>query len=108
MVWSVFALVDGVFFTDPFPGYAALKWRVRKAHEDYIHRKSELIDQLRDIRDDAAEQMAEEQSDLGNRRGEQGADDEIVQPDNAVRDVSAALTSCSSRMAPTRRVMASS
>ena len=37
-----------------------------------------------------------------------GADDEIVQPDNAVRDVSAALTSCSSRMAPTRRVMASS
>jgi hypothetical protein len=45
---------------------------VRKAHEDYIHRKSELIDQLRDIRDDAAEQMAEAQSDLGQRRGEQG------------------------------------
>jgi hypothetical protein len=72
VVWSVFALVDGVFFTDPFPGYAALEWRVRKAHEDYINRKSELIDQLRDIRDDAAEQMAEAQSDLGKRRGEQG------------------------------------
>jgi hypothetical protein len=25
------ALIDGVFFTDPFPGYAALEQRVRKA-----------------------------------------------------------------------------
>ena len=70
MVWSVFALVDGVFFTDPYPGYAALERRVRKAHEDYITRKSELIDQLRDIRDDAAQQMADAQSDLGKRRAE--------------------------------------
>jgi hypothetical protein len=68
LVWSVFALIDGIFFTDPFPGYAALEVRVRKAHKDYIDRKNWLIDQLRDIRDDATVQMDEAQTDLGKRR----------------------------------------
>jgi hypothetical protein len=68
MVWATFALVDGVLFTDPYPGYAPLEQRVRKAHDEYIACKDTLIDQLRDIRDDAARQMEETQSDLDKRR----------------------------------------
>jgi hypothetical protein len=70
MVWSALALIDGIFYTDPFPGYAALERRVRKSHEDYINCKNDLIDQLRDIRNDAERQMEEVQSDLGKRRAE--------------------------------------
>jgi hypothetical protein len=73
LVWSAVALIDGIFFTDPFPGYASLERRVRKSHQDYINHKSSLIDQLRDIRDDAARQMAEAQSDLDKRRAEHTA-----------------------------------
>jgi hypothetical protein len=63
-VWSAFALIDGLFYTDPYPGYAALEHRVRQAHDEYINCKNELIDQLRDIRDDASRQMQEAQGDL--------------------------------------------
>jgi hypothetical protein len=73
LVWSALALIDGIFFTDPFPGYASLERRVRKSHQDYINHKGSLIDQLRDIRDDAARQMAEAQSDLDKRRAEHTA-----------------------------------
>jgi site-specific DNA-adenine methylase len=73
LVWSALALIDGVFYTDPFPGYAALERRVRKSHEDYIDCKTELIDRLRDIRDDASDLMQEAQNDLGKRRAEHTA-----------------------------------
>jgi hypothetical protein len=70
MVWSAFAIIGGIFYTDPFPGYAALERRVCNSHADYINCKNTLIDRLRDIRDDAARQMEEAQTDLGKRRGE--------------------------------------
>ena len=73
MVWSVFAMIDGIFYTDPFPGYAALQRRVKKAHDDYIDCKNALIGELRDIRDDATEKMEEAQTDLGKRRAEHTA-----------------------------------
>jgi len=44
LVWSALALIEGIFYTDPFPGYAGLEHRVRKSHEDYINCKDELID----------------------------------------------------------------
>lgn len=46
---------------------------MRKSHQDYINHKGSLIDQLRGIRDDAARQMAEAQSDLDKRRAEHNA-----------------------------------
>jgi hypothetical protein len=73
LVWSALALIDGIFFTDPYPGYASLERRVRKSHQDYINHKGSLIDQLRDIRDDAAHRMAEAQTDLDKRRAEHTA-----------------------------------
>ena len=53
MVWSTISLIDGIFYTDPFPGYAGLEKRVRKAHDDYIRRKQFLITDLQQIRDEA-------------------------------------------------------
>jgi len=66
----VAALVDGIFFTDPCPGYAELEKRVRHAHDDYIDKKNDLIANLKSIREDAIAQMEETQHDLGKRRGE--------------------------------------
>jgi hypothetical protein len=46
-VFSVAALIDGIFFTDPCPGYAELQKRVLRAHDDYIDHKVDLIDNLK-------------------------------------------------------------
>lgn len=73
MVWSAFALIDGIFYTDPFPGYAALQRRVNKAHDNYLDCKNARIGELRNIRDDAAAQMQEAQTDLVKRRAEHTA-----------------------------------
>ncbi len=73
IVWSIIALIEGVFFTDPFPGYAALQKRVDKAHDDYRRCKNALIEGLRDIRDDAVLAMETAQHDLGKRRAEHAA-----------------------------------
>jgi len=69
-VFAVAALIDGIFFTDPCPGYAELQKRVLRAHDDYIGHKFALIDELKSIREDAILQMEESQRDLGKRRGE--------------------------------------
>ena len=69
-VFAAFALIDGLFFTDPFPGYAELEKRVLRAHEEYIATKNALIADLKDIREDAIAHMEETQRDLGKRRGE--------------------------------------
>jgi hypothetical protein len=70
LVFSVAALIDGILFTDPYPGYAELQKRVLRAHDDYIDAKNDLIADLKDIREDAIAHMQESQRDLGKRRGE--------------------------------------
>jgi hypothetical protein len=69
-VFSVAAVIDGIFFTDPCPGYAELEKRVLRAHDSYIDKQNDLIADLQDIRDDALKIMQEAQRDLGKRRGE--------------------------------------
>jgi hypothetical protein len=64
VVFSVAALTDGILFTDPYPGYASLERRVQRAHQNYIDRKTDLIAELKDIRDDATEEMQAAQADL--------------------------------------------
>lgn len=68
MVWAIIAMIEGVFFTDPYPGYAALQKRVNKAHDDYIDWTNTLIGELQDIRDQASREMEAAQHDLGKRR----------------------------------------
>jgi hypothetical protein len=69
-VFAAAALIDGIFFTDPCPGYAALQKRVLYAHDDYIENKNDLIADLKAIREDVIVHMEEAQRDLGKRRGE--------------------------------------
>lgn len=72
-VFSTAALIDGIFYTDRCPGYGELEKRVLRAHDAYMDDKNILIADLKDIREDAIEQMEEAQRDLGKRRGEHDA-----------------------------------
>lgn len=69
-IFSLIALADGILFTDPYPGYAALEKRWEEAHDNYTDTKASLVDDLRDIRDKATDAMNEASQDLSKRRGE--------------------------------------
>jgi hypothetical protein len=69
-IFSLVAMADGVLFTDPYPGYAAMEKRWLVASNHYTDRKAELIDQLRDIRNAAKEVMDAAGEDLSKRLGE--------------------------------------
>lgn len=69
-IFSLIAMADGLLFTDPYPGYAAMEKRWLASGQQYTDRKAELIDQLREIRDTAKEAMNSAARDLSVRRGE--------------------------------------
>jgi len=69
-IFSLVAMADGVLFTDPYPGYAAMEKRWVEASSRYTDRKAELIEELRDIRNSAKEVMDAAAHDLSKRLGE--------------------------------------
>jgi hypothetical protein len=69
-VFSLIAMADGLLFTDPYFGYAALERRCIEAQNEYTVGKAGLIDNLREIRDAASNAMNEAAHDLSVRRGE--------------------------------------
>jgi hypothetical protein len=69
LVFSVIAMTDGLLFTDPY-GYGALEKRCATAHKQYTARKKELIDDLREIKDEATSAMNDAATDLSTRRSE--------------------------------------
>jgi hypothetical protein len=69
-IFSLIAMMDGIFFTDPYPGYAALERRWLDASTDYTERKATLVEELRDIRDKATDAMNVASRDLSVRRSE--------------------------------------
>ncbi len=73
LVFSIIAFLDGLFFSDPYPGYGEVHQRWLKANEAYIERKSALIEELKAIRDDTSNNIKEAQRDLGVRRSEHDA-----------------------------------
>ena len=52
MLFSVAALIDGLFITDPYPGYAPVYGRYTAAREEYAGEKEHRIERLKEIRDD--------------------------------------------------------
>jgi len=58
---------------DPYPGYGGLEKRRVSAHDAYIKRKNDLIEQLLAIRDDAISILEEANRDLSVRRAEHDA-----------------------------------
>ena len=69
-IFSLIAMADGVLFTDPYPGYAGVERRWLEANRLYREGKSELVERLKFIRDNAVEAMNGAAHDLSVRRGE--------------------------------------
>jgi hypothetical protein len=69
-IFSLIAMADGLTFFDPYMGYAGLERRWIEATRQFATARSELIERLRDIREDATEAMNEAARDLSVRRSE--------------------------------------
>jgi uncharacterized protein YukE len=72
-IFSLIAMVDGLLFFDPYMGYSGLERRWVEASRQFADARSELIERLRDIREDATEAMNEAARDLSVRRSEYDA-----------------------------------
>jgi uncharacterized protein YukE len=72
-IFSLIAMADGLLFFDPYIGYAGLERRWTDATRQFATARSELIERLRDIREDATETMNEAARDLSVRRSEYDA-----------------------------------
>ncbi len=70
LIFSLIAMADGLLFFDPYIGYAGLERRWIEATTRFANARSELIERLRDIREDATETMNEAARDLSVRRSE--------------------------------------
>jgi uncharacterized protein YukE len=70
LIFSLIAMADGLLFFDPYMGYAGLERRWIEATKQFARARSELIERLRDIREDATEVMNEAARDLAVRRSE--------------------------------------
>ncbi|WP_287338921.1 hypothetical protein [Mesorhizobium sp.] len=70
VLFSIVAFIDGWFLTDPYPGYAGVEKRLQTARNRYVTRKQDLIDDLRDIRDEHNAKVEEIIRALSQRRKE--------------------------------------
>ncbi|MER8554245.1 hypothetical protein NKH37_18945 [Mesorhizobium sp. M1217] len=72
-LFSLIAFIDGLFLSDPYPGFAATQKRLEERRAAYSRGRRALIDRLSDIRDDYRDEMEELNRDLSVRRGEHDA-----------------------------------
>ena len=70
LIFSLIAMADGLMYFDPYMGYAGLERRWIEATKQFANARSELIERLRDIREDATAVMNEAAHDLSVRRSE--------------------------------------
>lgn len=68
--FSLVAMFDGLFFTDPYMGYASLERRWSEASKRFTEHKAGLIERLQEIRRDATDAMTGAARDLSVRRSE--------------------------------------
>ncbi len=71
--FSILAFIDGCMLTDPYPGFAGVQRRLDEARQNYISGKLDLIDNLREIRDEHNDKIEEIVRDLSSRRQESAA-----------------------------------
>ncbi|MDP9630319.1 UNVERIFIED_ORG: hypothetical protein J2W85_002393 [Ensifer adhaerens] len=70
LLFSVIAFIDGCSMTDPYPGFAGVQKRLNAAREAYVDRRADLIDDLRDVRDQHNQKVEQIIRDLSARRME--------------------------------------
>lgn len=73
LIFSLIAMADGLMFFDPYMGYSGLERRWIEASRQFADARVQLIERLRDIREDATEAMNEAARDLSVRRSEYDA-----------------------------------
>lgn len=73
LIFSIIAFIDGCFMRDPYPGFAGTQKRLKLARDAYVERKHELIETLKDVRDDYNEKVEVIIRDLSQRRAEHQA-----------------------------------
>lgn len=70
--FSLIAAFDGFLWDDPYAGYGVRTRASREALSAYNSRKSELLDELTDIKEDAEERLEDIATSIQNRRAEYG------------------------------------
>lgn len=73
LLFSLVALIDAWFLSDPYPGYGSVAKRLKRCREDYIIAYSNQIESLREIRDDNTSKIEEIIRDLSARKREYDA-----------------------------------
>ena len=70
LIASIIAFIDGCLLTDPYPGYSGVQSRLDKKRAAYVDQRAELIDGLREVRDEHNEKVEMIIRDLNERRAE--------------------------------------
>ena len=66
VIFHLMAMADGLLFFDPYIGYAGLERRWIEASKQFAQARCDLIERLRDIREDATETMNAAAHDLSS------------------------------------------
>lgn len=73
MFFSLVAFADSWLLGDPYPGYGGVETRLKKARFGYVDTRRDLINNLRDIRDEYTGKIEDIIRDLGIRKREYDA-----------------------------------
>lgn len=73
MFFSLVAFADSWLLGDPYPGYGGVEIRLQKARTSYVDMRRDLIENLRDIRDEYTAKIEDIIRDLGIRKREYDA-----------------------------------
>ncbi len=69
-LFSMIASFDSFKMNDKYPGYSKLERRYKTALQDYSDHQADIVDDLRDIKDTAIQEMHELKQRLSSRRAE--------------------------------------
>lgn len=73
LLFSIIAFLDGLFWTDPYVGFASVQKRLNAARDDYAGEVEERVELLRDVREEHNAKVQDIIRDLSQRRREAAA-----------------------------------
>ncbi|MBZ9962682.1 hypothetical protein [Mesorhizobium sp. BR1-1-2] len=73
VMFSLFALIDGLSMRDTYPGYATVDHRLDEARANYRNKRQGLIGELSDVRSGYEDELADARADLSKQRTEHDA-----------------------------------
>lgn len=73
LLFSIIAFLDGLFWTDPYVGFASVQRRLNAAREEYAGEVEERVELLREVREEHNAKVQDIIRDLSQRRREAAA-----------------------------------